>query len=153
MIYPYYFTDIVRLVGGKDDSQGRVEVYNNGKWGTICNDSWSDNDAIVVCRSLGFIDGAISRSISRFGPGSGEILLNNVACLGTESRLQDCDHYSRGLENCNHLKDAGVFCFSGKNFPCLLFLQPGLSWVWLLQRRCTMKARIFQCYYHIFIFE
>ena len=41
----------VRLQGGGSDF-GRVEVCNRNEWGTICDNSWDDNDASVVCRQL-----------------------------------------------------------------------------------------------------
>ena len=44
----------LRLAGGNVVNEGRVEICLSNEWGTICDDSWDDNDANVVCGTLGF---------------------------------------------------------------------------------------------------
>ena len=43
----------MRVVGGTD-SEGRLEVYYNGNWGTVCSNQFGYAEAVVVCNSLGF---------------------------------------------------------------------------------------------------
>ena len=102
---------MVRLVGGNGVNTGRIEVYYNNTWGTVCDDGWDLNDAAVVCRELGF-PGAISHSCcAAFGQGTGNIWLDNVRCTGRENSLSSCYHRGWGrLLSCSHREDVGVHC-------------------------------------------
>ncbi|XP_078659644.1 uncharacterized protein LOC144904557 [Branchiostoma floridae x Branchiostoma belcheri] len=102
--------EAIRLVGGSFASEGRVEVRRNGQWGTICDDAWDINDAHVVCRMLGYTDAQEYRTQASFGPGSGNIWMDNVMCSGNEESLADCPHNGWGTHNCGHHEDAGVVC-------------------------------------------
>ena len=96
---------------GTTAQEGRVEFCNDNTWGTVCDDLWGTADATVVCRQLGFSpQGAQAINLAFFGQGTGPILLDNVNCAGTESRLADCAHNGIGNHNCIHFEDAGVRC-------------------------------------------
>ena len=90
--------------------EGRVEVYYNGRWGTVCDDNWDINDARVACRQLGFPDAEAAYQGHRVRDGTGQIWLDNVNCRGYESSLFSCSHYGWGRHDCSHGEDAGVRC-------------------------------------------
>uniref|UniRef100_A0A3B4UDF6 Galectin 3 binding protein, tandem duplicate 2 n=1 Tax=Seriola dumerili TaxID=41447 RepID=A0A3B4UDF6_SERDU len=100
----------IRLFGSKIISEGRVEVYHDGKWGTVCDDGWDLAEAQVVCRQLHF-PGARSVVIGQnYGEGSGLIWLDDINCNGTEYHLLTCGFKNWGVTDCTHKEDVGVIC-------------------------------------------
>ena len=101
----------VRLVSSTNSlSSGRVEVFYNGTWGTICDDLWDLKDADVVCRQLGY-NGASSAPVDAvFGQGTGPIRLDDVHCEGNETSITQCSHRGWRVHNCGRGKNAGVVC-------------------------------------------
>ncbi|NXU70106.1 NETR protein, partial [Oreotrochilus melanogaster] len=100
----------VRLVDGESTKEGRVEVFLNGQWGSICDEGWTDRDAAVVCRQLGFSGTAKARAMAYFGEGHGPIHLDNIECSGTEPTLGQCVRPDTRIHSCWHSEDAGVIC-------------------------------------------
>ena len=101
----------VRLVGGNRLMEGRVEVLVDGMWGTVCDDSWDLDDALVVCRQLGYPSVIAAKTSSFYGKGSYPFVVDDIDCAGNESRLQDCP-YDAHTADCSHYDVAGVVCGS-----------------------------------------
>ncbi|KAK7492872.1 hypothetical protein BaRGS_00015819, partial [Batillaria attramentaria] len=103
----------VRLVGGSSQYEGRVEVYINRTWGTVCDDLFDFADAKVICNMLGYPGDRIAvLSSAYYGQGSDPILLDDVECTGTEINILQCRHNAIGNNDCKHSEDAGVNCRS-----------------------------------------
>ena len=63
----------LRLAGEKRKHyEGRVEIFYNGEWGTVCDDDFSINAAHVVCRELGYLDAVAWSPSAKYGRGEGE---------------------------------------------------------------------------------
>ncbi|XP_071504917.1 CD5 antigen-like [Diadema antillarum] len=99
----------IRLVDGGAPWKGRLQVFHDQTWGTVCNDSWSYENALVVCHQRGYA-GVVS-PYQYFGPGYGPIHLGGVVCTGNEDSLTDCSHNEWDDTSCtSHEQDVGVQC-------------------------------------------
>ena len=99
---------------GSEQYLGRVEVYVGGQWGTICSLGWSIEDALVVCRMLGFPSASRAVTNGVYGLGTGPVWLSNVNCHGNESSLANCTYTGLNNTGCLHSQDAGLVCSDGE---------------------------------------
>ena len=113
---------MIRLVDGTDRCSGRVEVMHGGQWGTVCDDDWDLRDAEVVCRATDCGTVQTAKTNGFFGPGQGNIWLDDVSCLGNETSLMHCRHAPVGENNCGHGEDAGVVCSGIISLSLLILL-------------------------------
>ncbi len=120
----------VRLMDGSDEQEGRVEICADddtgdntpASWGTVCDDYWTDDDADVACRALGYERSepyAGRFRSSHFGAGPGPVWLDDMLCAGNESSLLDCPlangrraRDAIGVHNCKADEIVGVRCIS-----------------------------------------
>ncbi|XP_047410367.1 deleted in malignant brain tumors 1 protein-like [Sciurus carolinensis] len=146
--HPHIFHPIdllmVRLVNGKNQCEGRVEVYHNGTWGSVCDDLWSLPAAQVVCRQVGCGAALAAPRSGLFGHGSGPIFLDDVRCTGNESNLGQCHHLGLSVHNCGHQEDAGAVCSAVEAAPALAGVAPAvdLSIIRLAGGRSRCEGRV-----------
>ena len=126
----------IRLANSSDLLSGRVEIFYNKTWGTICDDDFDMEEATVkisiskpdtninlislvhygncnlqvVCRMLGFAEATHIFKSALLGSGEGPIWLDDLDCDGSEKTLLKCRRPQFGQHDCFHSEDVGVRC-------------------------------------------
>lgn len=100
----------VRLVNGTHRCSGRVEVFHDGHWGTICDDRWGMQEATVTCREMNCGNALAVKYRAYYGRGTDQVWMDDVECSGHEKTIADCPHRGFGEHDCDHNEDAGVEC-------------------------------------------
>jgi hypothetical protein len=107
---PDYSNFTLRLVGGPNNATGRIEMYYNREWGTVCNDHFDIKDATVVCKLMGFSGALRILGRDETGYGFGRVWLDDMNCTGDETHISQCLTKAIGDHDCSHLEDVGLEC-------------------------------------------
>ena len=102
----------VRLVGGGQSNYGRLEMFYDNSWSSICNSGWRDDvESAVVCTELGFGRWGLAVSYHSFGQGGGPIKVTAIQCpTDSENSLNDCQIYTKTDSTCSHKNDTSIIC-------------------------------------------
>ena len=105
----------IRLTGGVSDNEGRLEVFFDGEWGSVCNRNWGRWSGTVACKDLGYESLVKVTGTSQYNSAENTpIWLNGVQCAKYDKRIRDCVHEPVGYQPCSHDEDVGLIC-SGKH--------------------------------------
>ena len=109
------FFQQIRLHGGGSPFEGRVEVFHDGKWGSVCADGWGIEEAMTVCRqlNLGYASQAVTKN-NLFGGKALGMIMSGVKCRLDEISIYRCQHDDWQNTTCSKEGLAGVICVDGK---------------------------------------
>ena len=92
----------LRLRGSRHENAGRIEIYRDDQWGTVCA-GIGRTEATIICQQLGYDDytDVVDGGVYGFGVGPSY----DIVCNGTESSISDCN-----ITNCTGEGSVGVIC-------------------------------------------
>ncbi|XP_030375596.1 lysyl oxidase homolog 3B [Scaptodrosophila lebanonensis] len=109
----------IRLVGGRTDYEGNIEVLHNNKWGAVCDDEWDEAEGHIVCLQLGFSGLRRVTHSGYFGPARRRYWMDNLFCQGHEQEVTQCHFEGWGINDCEPSEAAGVMCYPPLDAPQL----------------------------------
>lgn len=104
----------IRLAQGTeavpDALEGRLEIFRNGRWGTVCSNTFNLIAANISCKELGFLraQGFENSTSAGYGEGAGPVHLSRFQCTEADQVLNDCSEITS--EECTHEQDVGITC-------------------------------------------
>ncbi|XP_010226503.1 PREDICTED: deleted in malignant brain tumors 1 protein-like [Tinamus guttatus] len=134
----------LRLANGSTECSGRVEVFHDQRWGSVCDDGWSLTEARVVCRQLGCGPALSANRPSPSGDEASLIWVDAVECTGSEAALFECKVKLWGAQSCKSKGYASVTCSAAT--PSTADLQPTNSEVLRLvngPNKCAGRVEVF----------
>ncbi|KAM5151740.1 scavenger receptor cysteine-rich type 1 protein M130-like [Mantella aurantiaca] len=107
------FTDW-RLVGGANECEGRLEVFYDGVWGSVCGHVMSRHSLSVICKQLSCGTRGQLESPLTYGPGTAPYWLDRIDCRSQDGSLAECPSAPWGKNNCSAREAAQITCVKSK---------------------------------------
>ena len=116
--------DMIRLADGDVPNAGRLEIYHDNLWGSVCRDNFNNTAGTVACQQLGYARLQEYYWGNQTVQGTGNIWLDDISCSSSHVRLSQCNSRGWGVTDCRHNDDISLVC-EGKRFHnnMLWFLQ------------------------------
>ena len=108
----FHSLENIRLTGGSTSYEGRIEVFLDGQWGTVCStEEITTAEAATLCISLGFGPPQSVVSGALYGDSADvPILVDSLVCQGAKDHFTECRvSRNKGL-SCTHDNDIGIIC-------------------------------------------
>lgn len=133
----------VRLINssGNEHYSGRLELFKNGQWGTVCSVGFNNNSAQAVCRSLGLAGGEYLGSSFSQDAANKPIHFTASVCTGNETtNFMNCSLFNQEGSSCTHSNDVYVACSPGEIVSDTQVCQEQLD-----NRECDAVAQVGNC--------
>ncbi|CAC5408444.1 unnamed protein product [Mytilus coruscus] len=108
----YNYAISINCQGGiRLSNYDHLEILIDKKWGTVCDDKFDVNAAMIVCRQLGFLwQKAAVITTHTIANCSIPIHLDDINCDGSEDNVLKCRMNTFGMHDCSHTEDISVKC-------------------------------------------
>jgi len=105
---------LVRLVDSERLDYGRLEMYINNSFTSVCDQGFDDKSATVVCRQLGYNYGKKQCCSALSNLSAANITVMNVNCTGSETKLDNCPYK---VAQCPTGRYVSVYCSANPIVP------------------------------------
>ncbi|KAK2510492.1 hypothetical protein Q9233_017687, partial [Columba guinea] len=93
---------------------GRLQVFYNGTWGSVCSNSMTPDTVSLVCKELGCGDGGSLEADLPYGRVSGPAWLDYVQCEKGTSSFWQCPSTPWDPQSCDDLREETHITCNGR---------------------------------------
>ena len=115
---PFLLTEFMALrLENSDGCSGRLQVFYNGTWGSVCSNSMTTETVSLVCKELGCGNEGSLETISNDAKLSGTAWLDHVECGKSNSSFWQCPSAPWHPQSCDDLREEAHITCNGKSEP------------------------------------